>query len=349
MREDGQQFAVATLNGTISFFNAESGEQMGIGIEGKKDLGTARYKSDIVNDKHKYFSTISYSVDGDYIIAAGKSKYVCIYNVQEKLLIKKFEIANNLSLDGFSDFVSKRKIQEFGFNLAVIKYREENSGMAPVSLPGVTKSDYADRSITPVVAVHQICFSPTMRSFALASTEGVITYSLDKAPIFDPFELDTSITSGTFRKHLLSQDYHQALIQALKLNDRSLIEEIVECTPCNQIELLTAALPINLVEKVLLHLAKALETSAHVEFYMKWITALLSQHGTILKSQCSSEAFAATLRHLHQAISRHYHDLRKVTEHNKYILKFMPILAKHSNSDTNAQSSDEEDFLMADN
>lgn len=47
-----------------------------------------------------YFSTIAYSADGETILAAGKSKNVCIYNVKEGILLKKFEITQNHSLDG---------------------------------------------------------------------------------------------------------------------------------------------------------------------------------------------------------------------------------------------------------
>lgn len=336
IREDGNELAIATLNGNICFFNAHTGEQLGIGIEGKDDLGIARYKGDITNDKYKYFSTISYSIDGEYLIAGGKSKFVCIYNVKEKLLVKKFEISNNLSLDGFSEFVSKRKIQEFGFNLSVMKHREENSGLAPVSLPGVRKSDFADRELTPIVAVHQIRFSPTMRAFSFVSTEGVIVYSLDKANMFDPFELDTSITPIALRKSLQSNDFGKALMQSLRLNDKSLLQEVIECTPFKQVGLLTASLPINYVEKLLLHLASSLEATVHIEFYMNWITCLLSQHTTLLKSNISAESLSSILRHLQQSITRPYQDLAKICEHNRYLLRFAPVLAKHALSSCEA-------------
>lgn len=46
------------------------------------------------------FTTIAFSADGESILAAGKSKNVCIYNVAEGILLKKFEITQNHSLDG---------------------------------------------------------------------------------------------------------------------------------------------------------------------------------------------------------------------------------------------------------
>lgn len=343
IRDDGNEFAIATLNGNISFFNSHSGEQIGVGIEGKDDLGSARYQRDIVKDKHKHFSTICYSADGEFLIAGGKSKFVCIYNVKEKLLMKKFEISHNLSLDGFQDFISKRKIKEFDFNLELVKHRETNDGMAPIALPGVMKSDYTDRELTPIISVYQIRFSPTMRAFSFVSTEGVLIYSLDKANIFDPFELDTSVTPIAMRRNLQMENYAEALMQSIKLNDKNFVREVVESTPINQINLIASTLPINYVEKLLQQMAHALETTTHIEFYMKWVTTLLSLHCTNLKANITgsgADSLSSTLRHLQQAITRHYNDLANICEHNKYTLRFVPLLAKHSTSQTNVNDDE---------
>lgn len=40
-----------------------------------------------------------YSADGQSVLAGGMSKFVCIYHVKEQILMKKFEISCNLSLD----------------------------------------------------------------------------------------------------------------------------------------------------------------------------------------------------------------------------------------------------------
>lgn len=46
------------------------------------------------------FASLCYSADGESILAGGQSKFVCIYNVKEQMLMKKFEISCNLSFDG---------------------------------------------------------------------------------------------------------------------------------------------------------------------------------------------------------------------------------------------------------
>lgn len=45
------------------------------------------------------FTSLCYSADGESLIAGGQSKNVCIYNVKEALILKKFEITQNRSLD----------------------------------------------------------------------------------------------------------------------------------------------------------------------------------------------------------------------------------------------------------
>ncbi len=46
------------------------------------------------------FKSLSFTPDGEYLIAGGKSKYICIYNVKEEVLVKRFEVSQNKSFDG---------------------------------------------------------------------------------------------------------------------------------------------------------------------------------------------------------------------------------------------------------
>lgn len=49
---------------------------------------------------YRAFNTICYSADGKFILAAGRSKNVCIYSAVDQMLVKKFEISCNMSFDG---------------------------------------------------------------------------------------------------------------------------------------------------------------------------------------------------------------------------------------------------------
>lgn len=48
---------------------------------------------------YRAFNSVCYSADGEFVIAGGQSKNVCIYNVAEGILLKKFEITQNQSFD----------------------------------------------------------------------------------------------------------------------------------------------------------------------------------------------------------------------------------------------------------
>ena len=45
------------------------------------------------------FTCLVYSADGKCILAAGQSPFVCIYSITDQMLIKRFKITQNLSMD----------------------------------------------------------------------------------------------------------------------------------------------------------------------------------------------------------------------------------------------------------
>lgn len=121
-RPDGKELAVAALNGQITFWDHENAVQTG-SIEGRHDLQMGRKELDKITAKQaakgKSFTTLCYSADGQSILAGGLSKFVCIYNVKEQILMKKFEISCNFSLDAME--VCDHRSQVFSFPLLAPK------------------------------------------------------------------------------------------------------------------------------------------------------------------------------------------------------------------------------------
>lgn len=208
-------------------------------------MASGRRDTDLVTAKRltetQAFTALCYAADGECILAGGRSKFVCIYHVREQLLLKKFEISCNHSLDGVDDFISRRKITEFG-NMSLVEERGENRD-AELALPGVKKGDLSSRSFKPEVRVTAVRFSPTGRAWAAASTEGVLVYSLDRSMVFDPFELTRDVTPATIRAALKEKDYSQAVVMALRLNEDPLTVEVVEGVPKDAVEFVCRALP----------------------------------------------------------------------------------------------------------
>ena len=46
------------------------------------------------------FTCLCYSADGKTILAAGQSPYVCVYSAVDQILLKRFKITQNQSMDG---------------------------------------------------------------------------------------------------------------------------------------------------------------------------------------------------------------------------------------------------------
>lgn len=73
-------------------------------IDGRRDIAGGRLMTDrrsaANSTSGKYFTTISYSADGSYIFAGGNSKYICMYDVADK--VSNFCGFNILFLCGFT-------------------------------------------------------------------------------------------------------------------------------------------------------------------------------------------------------------------------------------------------------
>uniref|UniRef100_A0A336M8R8 CSON013792 protein n=1 Tax=Culicoides sonorensis TaxID=179676 RepID=A0A336M8R8_CULSO len=321
IKPNGEEVAVATLNGNISVFNIKTAQQVST-IEGRKDMGSGVSDTDLTTAKKnlegKAFQSITYSADGECILAGGKSKNVCIYHVYEAMLLKKFEITQNHSLDGMWDFIHRRNMTEFG-NMALIEEREKlEGGNVSIKLPGVTKGDMAARKFKPEISVFSVKFSPSGQSWSAATTEGLLIFSLDKGVVFDPYYLSLEVTPKSIRECLRNEEFSTSLIMALKLNEQKLIQEIVEKIPYKQIPLVVPSLPDDFAHRLLTFIVKMLLTSPHLEFYLLWANTILTCHG-----QKEGVMAPQTLVALHQAYNHRYETINKICDFNKYTIRVL--------------------------
>jgi len=159
-----------------------------------------------------------------------------------------------------------------------------------------------------------VIFSPTGRAWAAATTEGLLIYGLDESLAFDPFELDEDITPESITKTLARREYARALVMALHLNEEPLIARCVEGVPLSSIPLVAQTLRGEMyLQRLLQLLAKRMERSPHLEFYLQWSLAVLNTHGQTLRDDPSSSATCLpTLRSLQKSIARHLQDLAKM-------------------------------------
>jgi len=320
-RPDGKALSVATLSGHIHTFDTQTSDEIS-SISGRKDMRKGRGQNDRITAEKKTessaFSSLCYSADGSSILAGGNSKYICIYNVAEQLLIKKFEITQNRSFDCMDEIINRRKMTDFG-NLALIEDRDDPGSR--IKLPGTKAKDMSSRTLDMEVNVLELGFSPTGRNFSAVTTEGLLVYSLDKFLSFDPFLLDTKITPAGIKTSLKNEDHMKALMDAFKLSEKNYLIESFERTPAKDIPLIVKQWPLKFLQRLMNHVAGELESSRHIEFYLKWAKSIMIQHSLYIKS--NSQELMPVLNLFVKNITRRSEDLAKVCENNKFSLNYL--------------------------
>jgi periodic tryptophan protein 2 len=114
VRPDGLEICTGTVSGILHFWDVQSGK-CSSEIDGRRDVAGGRKMNDARtadnNAASRYFTSVCYSADGACVLAGGNSKYVCIYHVQQQMLLKKFQVTFNRSLDGVLDEVRLRALR----------------------------------------------------------------------------------------------------------------------------------------------------------------------------------------------------------------------------------------------
>ena len=308
-RPDGTEVAVSTLDGQITFFDIQESKQTNV-IEGRKDISGGRKLDDRVSAANststKSFNSLAYTADGRCVLAGGNSKYVVLYDVREGegVMVKKFQISENLSLDGTEEFLDSRKVNDAGINVDLIDDRDGSDleDRIDTSLPGASRGagDMSIRRFRQEARTKCVQFSPTGRAWAAASTEGLLIYSLDETVTFDPFDLTLDLTPQSILETLDSHEYLKALVMGFRLNEKPLIQRVYEKIPRRDIRLITRQLPVIYVPLLLRFVADHLDRSPHLEFDLLWANTLLMVHGRLLRDR--SGEFASVFRALQKGL-----------------------------------------------
>lgn len=304
-KPDGTEVACTTLNGQIIIWNIRESKQVGL-IEGRNDISGGRKSYDRTTARNnaggKYFTSLAYTADGSCLIAGGNSNHICLYDVREGILLKRWEVSQNLSLEGTQDFLDSRNLTEGGPKEAFDETGEQSDleDRIQMSLPGARSGDLSKRKHRPEVRTKCVRFSPTGRSWAAATTEGLLIYSLDNNVAFDPFDLDIDITPETTLEMLQEREYLTALVMAFRLNEPAVLNTVWKSIKAEDVTLIVREVPQVYLEKLARFVAKVMIDTPHVELGLRWISTLLIEHGKFFKD--NSQDCASALREAQRSL-----------------------------------------------
>lgn len=343
-RPDGKQLCAATLKGTIALWDPDTGKQEGT-IDGRTDIAGGRLassrRSAMDSAQGKCFTSIAYSADGGCIVAGGRSKYLCLYEATQGVLLKKWQLSHNRSLDGVLDKLNSGRLTEAGAELGDMNIGESDEEDARNdALPGAKHGpDASTRQKRVEVMSKCVRFSPTGRSIGVATSEGVMIYSLDDRTAFTPFELDIDVTPDSIRGTVAEGLYTKALLMSLHLNESEDVLFVLRSTPFDNIPLVARSLPKQYLPKVLPFIAKYLSESPHLEFLLVWCSSILRGHGQALRDHkknpmrfmtssknggyTPSSGILPMFRTLQKAIKKHLDELGVVCDENLYSLEYI--------------------------
>ncbi len=272
------------------------------------------------NASSRYFTSVCYSADGSCILAGGNSKYICIYEVSQRILIKKFQVSFNRSLDGILDELNSKNLADGG-PIDENDYKSDDEADFTANLPGARRGDDGSRKSRVEVLTSAVAFSSTGREWAAVSNEGLHIYSLDEDLIFDPISLTEEITPGAVQSNLRSGNFGVALLISLHLNEFTLVRQVLEETPYDLIQHVVKAVGHEHLERLMQYISKILLESPHLEFYTQWCLEILHCHGMYMEKNRST--YMRAFRAMHRAMQIHHDELNKICNENKYMLNVM--------------------------
>mmetsp|Transcript_19430 Transcript_19430/g.28794 ORF Transcript_19430/g.28794 Transcript_19430/m.28794 type:complete len:893 (-) Transcript_19430:3154-5832(-) len=321
-RPDSKEICTGTIGGLLSFWDNESGK-LKFEIDGRRDIAGGRKLNDRMtannNSSSRYFTSVCYSADGSCVLAGGNSKYVCIYEVSQQILLKKFQVTFNRSLDGVLDELNSKYLTDGGA-IDEDAGSDDETNYNAIAMPGARRGDDGSRKSRVEVLTSQVAFSCTGREWAAVSGEGLHVYSLDDDMVFDPIFLTESVTPAGIQAKLSLGDFGTALRMAVHLNEFGLILEVIEQTNPKSIPQVIRAFGVENLQRLFQCITKGMENSPHVEFYLTWCLSILQIHGNIVEQ--NRPAFMRALRAMHKVIQTRQDELRPIFD-NKYNLAYI--------------------------
>jgi periodic tryptophan protein 2 len=199
-----------------------------------------------------------------------------------------------------------------------------------LQLPGAQRGDDGSLLSKNIeIRTLQVVFSYTGLEFSVVSGEGLLIYRLDDDFIFDPILMNETITPASIEQKLSSREYSMALRMALNLNEPYIIQMVLENVPFQSISFVCRSISFDNslsiqqqpLEILLQSIARMIDESPHIEFYLQWSLELLQIYGFHVERY--RNRYMRALRVLHKAVLSKRMDFYGFCIENKYMLDFI--------------------------
>lgn len=230
------------------------------------------------------------------MLGGGNSKNLCLYDIRNKLLLRRFAITQNRSLDGVLLKLNSKGIKGdvAEHELDIDSDLEEDAwqvrNQADQQMPGSRKQNNAQvlkRNTKLAIRVKQVAYSPDGTQFACATTEGLVIYSLASSLLesytFKPYQIDETVTLDNIIGNLKEENYLSALILSLRMNEPEVIDKVFKCIPIDSVKLISAHFPSNYLFRFLEFLQLQVENSRDIHWNMVWLSHLFKYNEHVLK------------------------------------------------------------------
>ena len=316
-----KEVAVSTLNGELYTWDIETGAIKNI-LDVSRDIWGGRLNNEKISAKNatrnKFLNTIHYNLPGNLIICGGNSQYALIYDMQYQILVKKFVLTHNRSLNGLlyklnSKYDNNKNLLQSENNGFDSEDELEFSNKQKNILPG-DKS-----SLVPEVKINSIQFSNTNRSFAVGTTEGIYIFSLDKSLSFNKLSIGIEVTLKDVVDAFNEGNYIKGIIYSIYLKKIDILEKYFDSIPISNVQLIADKIPFNLVSPLLDYLCNKLEKDTNVQYIMIWIHLLLKKNCKQLKNSKNKAVFI----NLHKSLMKIFKGIENIVEDNIYTIKYL--------------------------
>jgi periodic tryptophan protein 2 len=313
-RQDGLELAVGLLDGSLHFWDPKEVQELG-SIDGRQDIWAGRGALDVrrAGRQASHFEAVAYASGGEAVLAvAAGSRFVLMYGVASKTLLKRFVLSENATIEGVLEVQNSRLLTDFG---PVAEVAPERAALLKrqQTLPGAPGS----------VLSRDVAVNPSGDEFCALTSEGVHVFRLDFQMVLDAPGLSLEDTPEAVREALVdARDPTRALAVSLGL-DSSVTPLVLPLIRAAHVPLVASSVPVGYLPRLLTLLAEQINLDKpDLHLYLLWIRWLLGSNFRVLSAEFS-RVFRQPVLAVQRALFRKMKSLATAAEGNLAMLRFL--------------------------